>query len=236
MKIAVFYHVFLTNDFKFRIQDQLTKVFISGLYDQSDSLFLGVGYERPEDFEWLQKLVSKYDKIQVCGFSDISLREKNTMRILLEFAQKTDAYICYFHSKGVWRQSYISELWRMMMDYHVLYQWEKCVAKLKEGYDTAGVLYREATFLGHWPHYSGTYWWATSSHIRALNHELIQENAGSEILPHAALPQQNAFGHLGAEFWIGSSKRAKHFCFHPFNGIEPANYEFLISEYVQEGV
>ncbi len=232
MKIAVFYHVFLTNDFKFRIQDQLTKLFISGLYDQCDFLFLGAGYERPEDFDWLQNLVSKYNKIKVCGFSNPSLREKNTMRVLLDFANQNDAYIFYFHLKGVSQQSYACDLWRMILDYHVLFQWKKCVAKLEKGYDTAGILYREATVLGHWPHYSGGYWWTTSSHIRALNHGLIQQNAGRIILPYASAQKQDEFAHLGAEFWIGSRPDFKHYCFYPFNGIEPYFFEYDISSYL----
>ena len=232
VKIAIFYHVFLVNDFKYRVQDQLTKIVVSGLYDQCDSLFLGAGYERPEDLEWLRKLVSKYGKVQICGFSNTSLREKNTLQVLLEFAKQTDAYICYFHSKGVWRQSYISDLWRMIMDYHVLFQWEKCVAKLKEGCDMVGILYCEATFLGHWPHYSGNYWWTTSSHIRALNHRLIQQNAGSAILPHASLQEQDAFSHLGAEFWIRSRRDSKNFCFYPLKASNPYFFEHDISDYL----
>lgn len=233
MKIAVFYHAFLVNDFKYRIQDQLSKIFVSGLYDKCDFIFIGAVYESLENLEWLQKLVSKYNKIEVRGFANGNFREKNTQQILLEFANQTDAYVCYFHSKGVWRQSYNSDLWRMIMDYHILYRWQTCISKLKEGYDTTGILYREATFLGHWPHYSGTYWWATSSHIRGLNHGLIQENAGSILAPHASIQEQNSVSHLGAEFWIGSSKPAKHFCLHPFKGIEPFDCEFLISDYMQ---
>ncbi len=232
MKTAVFYHVCLVNDFKFLVQDQFLKLFVSGLYEKCDSVVIGAVYYRDDDFFWLKRLFIKYEKIKLVGFKNGELAEKHTMMLISQFCDHQEAFICYFHSKGLYHQSYNSSLWRMIMDYHVLFQWEQCVAKLKEGYDTAGILYCEDTFLGHWPHYSGTYWWATSSHIRTLNHRLIQRNAGSVILPHASPQEQDAFDRLGAEFWIGSRRNSKNFCFYPLKATNPYLIEHCIFEYL----
>lgn len=231
MKIVIFYHACLVNDFKFVVQDQLSKLFISGLYDQCDSIFIGAVYYQKEDFEWLINLFIKYKKIQIVGFENGRLEEKHTLKLLSNFCTSEDAFVFYFHSKGVYNRSYHSNLWRMIMDYHSIFQWKTCIEKIKSGYDTAGILYRKGCKL-YLPHYSGGYWWTTSSHIKTLNHQFIYADSGKDLGLLISDYIKNIPERHWAEFWIGSNSRSKHCCLYPFNGVEPYQFEYKISDYL----
>jgi len=217
MEKVIFYHVYLSKNYKQLVQEQLTNLFQSKLYNNVSNIFIGVNYVEEKDLHWLQNLISQYPKIQIILHKDNALEEKNTLRLILEFAKTKDCYICYFHTKGITRATYNTNQWRRLMEHYIIYGWENCIIQLESGYDSVGVLYRENTFLGFHPHYSGNYWWTNSKNILTLNSSYLDNNGDR----------------YGAEFWIGSSHESKIKCLYEFNGTEPYNNEFLINDYIK---
>jgi hypothetical protein len=145
--------------------------------------------------------------------------EKDTLKLILETIKEND-YVCYLHTKGVTKPTYNNILWRRLLEHNTIIQWEKCVNILNDGYDCVGSLYREDTFLGVYPHFSGTYWWATYNHIMSLDHSYLEST--------------HPLGRFGGEFWIGSKKGSKNYCLFNFDGIEPYGAEYLIPNYIKE--
>ena len=227
--IIIFYHAFLTKDYKNVMQEQLTKVFSAGLYDACEKLVIGVTYTLQQDLEWVKDLVKDYEKIELV-IHEKNKEEKSTLSLLLNEAKKKDCYLCYFHMKGIHKNeihlpdiSYNIITWRRIMDYYILTNWSKCIEKLSDGYDAVGILKRHETFLGYHPHYSGGYWWTTSENILSLDSNYIISDSFS-------------LGRFGAEFWIGSNKFSKMACLYDFNGIEPAEQEHKINLYINNKI
>jgi hypothetical protein len=218
-KLKIFYHTYLVNNFKELIQEQLINVFASSLYERCSVIYLGISSTNEENTQWLLNLVKDYSKI-IPIVHPPNTDEKYTQRLILKHANE-DNYICYFHTKGVTKNHlYNVTLWRKLMDYHNIIQWKQCVDVLDQGYDCVGPLYREDTYLGFYPHFSGGYWWATYNHIMSLDSSYINDN--------------HPLGRMGAEFWIGSNHNSKNYSNFVFEeGIEPYGKEYLISNYIK---
>ena len=77
MDKIIFYHTYLVGDYKTMIQEQLTNVFVSGLYDECTHFYLGINQTNTEDFMWVSNLVSKYNKITCVVFHENN-EERNT--------------------------------------------------------------------------------------------------------------------------------------------------------------
>jgi hypothetical protein len=214
--IRVFYHIYFSNHYKSVVQSQLTKLFGCGLYDRCDSLFIGATGGSKEDLHWLHNVISNYKKITLVYF-DQNLEEKNTLRNILTRSSGNDI-ILYMHTKGVSRQlDYNIECWRNLIEYKTIHNWKECI-KLLDDWDTIGPLYRENTFMGYYPHYSGGFWWANRDYIETLDHKYLNED--------------HELGRMGAEFWIGSNPESKMYCNYNFDGIEPYIRGYSINEYI----
>jgi hypothetical protein len=220
--LKIFYHTYLINNFKELIQEQLTNVLVSGLYKACNSIYLGITSGDKHNINWVLDLVKHYPKIIPIIHSGNS-DEKDTQRLILKNCNEND-YICYFHTKGVTRQNlYTFTLWRRLMDYHNITQWKECVNVLDQGYDCVGPLYREDTYMGFFPHFSGGYWWATHNHIMSLDSSYINND--------------HHLGRMGAEFWIGSNYNSKNYSNFIFEeGIEPYGQEYLISRFIKNNI
>jgi hypothetical protein len=210
--IKIFYHVYLINNYKDIITEQLTNIFYSELYKNCQEFYIGVvGGE--EEKKWITNLVEKYSKIELHFFDNGD--EKDTLK-LIPLKSKPNDYILYFHTKGITHTSIFFHLWRKLIGYKTINEWKKCIKELNE-FNCVGPLYREDTFLGYFPHYSGGFWWATYEHIINLNYSYLEENY--------------IHGRMGAEFWIGSNPNAKMKCIHKFND---ESTEYTIKDYINE--
>jgi hypothetical protein len=199
-KKIVFYHTYLDGNYKLIIQEQLTKIFTSGLYESCDSVQLHVASPQDSRIQWIKDLVSNYEKITVTVIKinrndyPADYREsKITLMNLKKMAEEIDGYYCYFHTKGTTNQGYLIDMWRNSCDYATIHQWKKCIEMLDAEYDAVGPNLRYDTFLGYFPHFSGTYWWTTSNHIKTLDYKYLT-NVDNKYLE---------------EFWIGSNHKAQ---------------------------
>lgn len=211
MKKIVFYHVHLLGLYKSIVTDQLTKIFISGLYKNCDSIELYISSSDEKKTAWLLNVIQKYDKIVPHIIDDemklrvpVGTRESMlTLQELSKMASVTPGYYCYIHTKSIYNTGLSQEefdkkeMWRLSMDYATIVEWEKNLEMLnwgnQDGFDAVGPNLRYDTHVGYHPHFSGTYWWTTHLHIRSLKDSYLSGNGA----------------HLLEEFWIGSNSTAK---------------------------
>ena len=196
MNKIIFYHTHLEGEYKLIIQDQLTKIFTSGLYKECTKIEMRISSNDETRFEWVENLVSNYTKINTSriiidrSYYPSNYREpKITLQHLKDMALKEDGYYCYIHTKAVTNRGFSMDNWRLSMDYAVIINWRNCIKELENDADAVGPNLRKDTHIGYFPHFSGTYWWTSSSYIKTLNHDYIYDK--NEILLE--------------EFWIGSN-------------------------------
>jgi hypothetical protein len=223
MKKIVFYHVYLDGNFKLIIQEQLFKLFASGLYKECDSIQLHVSTPDETRIPWLVNLVSKYNKIITTvikidkGNYPPDYREsKITLMNLKKMADQEDALFCYFHSKGVSNHGYLIDLWRISCDYATVWEWKKNVNMLNDGYDAVGPNLRYDTFLGRFPHFSGCYWWSKSEYLRTLDFSYLTDVTNKYL----------------EEFWIGSNANGKLCSTFECGHNEPYLIETTLDKYI----
>jgi hypothetical protein len=126
--------------------------------------------------------------------------EFSTIDILRDFSKKNpNSNICYIHTKGASTKKNICiDDWRQYMLYFNLND-IKVIEGFLNDYDTCGVDLVGTPVL----HYSGNFWWATSSHINSL-------------VDPRDLPIILSERHKG-EFWICSSTTGKYKTLHNSN-------------------
>lgn len=164
-------------------------------------IFLHCNYDIA-NFDWLRLKVQSYSNIRLVSQDALPNEyEIPTLRSLKNFCDNDTAnsVVLYLHHKGVTRPTdpCVTD-WRALMLHFNVENWQQCVDKLTEGYDTVGVNWMSES---EYPHYSGNFWWATSEYIKQL--------------PVLSMPRDNDFRsqlnvnsadhRLDSEFWIGGS-------------------------------
>jgi hypothetical protein len=190
MKLAIFYHTFQNNFSAFVYQQQINRLFVSGLMDSVDHFHIGVNGNQ-EMFYVPSKAKVVYNK----NWKE----ETETMIALKDFAYKNPDYkILYFHMKGTSKGTLISNAWRLMMEHFVIDKWKECIEYLNN-YDCVGAnlnlvgetLWNDGTVTkpveGTY-NFIGNFWWATSKHIKSLDHNFLYSNY-----------------RIDRELWIGSN-------------------------------
>ena len=201
--IYIFYHVYLMGDYKLVIQEQIQKVFLSGLYDECTEfrIYISAPNENKDKISWVSKITKPFEKIKLCTI-DIDktnlpndYREsKITLQKMREFVETHPGFYCFFHTKGIFNRGYNIDMWRISCDWAIFKNWRECIKMLNEGlFDAVGPNLRFNTFLGHHPHFSGGYWFATQSHLTKLNDTYLTDTQNKYL----------------EEFWIGSNYNAK---------------------------
>jgi hypothetical protein len=225
MKKIVFYHTYLDGNYKLIVQEQLTKIFTSGLYDACDSVEFHIASPEDSRVDWALGILKPYSKINPTVVKidrsqyPADYREsKVTLLNLKNMAERVKGYYCYFHSKGVSNQGYLIDMWRNSNDYATIYRWKENIEMLDSGYDAVGPNLRYDTFLGYYPHFSGTYFWTTSKHIKTLDHSYL-ENVDNKYLE---------------EFWIGSNHTAQLGSTFECGHNEPYLTEASIDSYIKD--
>jgi hypothetical protein len=211
-EIVVIYHAYFLGDlYMSMINEQFALLKSSGLHDVYSKLHIGVvdPASRKKD------IVLEIPKAEVVIYPE-NKEETETLKWVRDYAaQNPGKYLLYFHTKGISRISPATESWRRYMEYFVIENWTDCVQKLDEGYDCCGVEWTPDCFMGHFPHFSGNFWWSTTDYINTLDHSYLDN------------PNR-----LYREFWIGSNPKVKQFEFHHRGG-NPYALVYDRSKYVK---
>jgi hypothetical protein len=203
-KIAVFYHACCINDWKRIVSDQVKTFRESGLPKAAQDIHVHVSGIQ----DGFRELWSSIDNVTIQENPDKDLYEEYALSDLQKYCSQHDAYVFYFHSKGV-RIPVDSKIgknvweWRKYLEYFDITQWRNCVEKLKT-YDCCGAQYKEIDRYGKdSKHFAGNYWWATSDYIRTL--------PDVTNLPH----RDNMYskGRIEQEHWIGRNTAHKAYSF-----------------------
>lgn len=189
--LVIFYHIYAVNNYREIVNDQISKVLFSGLYNRCYKMYIGVIGELSE-FEFLKNSFSHpmYSRMNFIHFTE-NFEERSTLKLIQSYSDNPfnnpDTQIFYFHTKGVSKPSTLNTMWRTHADAHNILKWEYHLEALLF-YDVSGINLRTNTWMGYYPHYSNNYWWTTSNYIKTLNTNYLTDT--------------NRF--MG-EFWIGSS-------------------------------
>jgi hypothetical protein len=190
VKLAIFYHTFQNDISAFIYQQQINRLFVSGLMKETDYFHIGVNGN--------QEMFYAPSKAKVV-YNQNWKEETETMIALKDFAYENPDYkILYFHMKGASKGTLISNAWRLMMEHFVIDKWKECVEYLDD-YDCVGAnlnpvgetLWNDGTTTkpveGTY-NFTGNFWWATSKHIQSLDHNFLYSNY-----------------RIDRELWIGSN-------------------------------
>lgn len=161
MKTYIYLHICCINNWVQIVQDLLTQIKASGLYEKVDKIkcVLLTDTGVPDD-------IFRDKKIQLLGvYSNYHLYEQVTLHHLHEDALTEEFNVLYLHSKGVRHNDKNPCIldWVNLLSYFNIQKHEACLQGLVE-YDAVGVNLETTPCL----HYSGNFWWSKSSHIRTL--------------------------------------------------------------------
>ena len=175
MKIAIFYHIAQMGMGAFIYQQQLHRLYTSGLIQAADYIHFGVNGDQ-ELFNVPEKAIVKYHQQENWG------TEKETLLSLKKFCdENVDYKVLYFHTKGVSKDTLGIQSWRLLMEYFVIDRWRDCVDNLNYYNTTSCCLGKER------PYFIGNFWWANASYIQTLCYDLLLTNSRYDC-----------------EYWIGS--------------------------------
>jgi hypothetical protein len=159
----IFYHLLCINDGFDRWKRTYAKIINSGLINQIDNIYINlVGTYK---YDYLESLNNFYKTIPRIGLNDTN--ESETLNLLLDFCKsQKGGRVLYLHSKGV-KRTYQDNVckeciqdWIDCMEYFLIEEHQVALDYLRT-YSTCGVNLKAM-------HYSGNFWWATTSHIATL--------------------------------------------------------------------
>ena len=173
-RIIVFWHNYLVNDWKKIVTEQFGKLVSSDLYGVCEAVKNGVvcnSQDEANEHQVLMVDLAKEHQVDPGKLQATYVFENNyeycTLKMLQDFAQSNDAYVLYFHTKGVScppsykRFKAKKEHKRRHMEEVNILGWSGCVEKLDEGYLCCGTNKK-------WKFYSGNFWWANTDYIKTL--------------------------------------------------------------------
>jgi hypothetical protein len=214
MKIAIFYHTFQNEISAFIYQQQINRLYVSGLLNSADYFHIGVNGN--------QEMFYVPSKAKVV-YNTNCKEETETMIALKDFAYKNPDYkILYFHMKGASKGTLIANAWRLMMEHFVIDRWKECVEYLND-YDCVGANLNSVG-VTLWPNgeithpvegtynFTGNFWWANAKHIQTLDHKFLSSNY-----------------RIDRELWIGSNPNSN-----PKSIYQPGIYESYEHYYKEE--
>ena len=216
MKIAIFYHIAQMGMGAFIYQQQLHRLYTSGLIEAADYIHFGVNGDN-ELFNVPDKVIVKQNQ----NWEE----ETETLLDLKNFSQKNlDYRILYFHTKGVSKGTLIANAWRLMMEYFVIDKWKECVNYMND-YDCVG---SNLKILGPttwsdgtktWEkvgtqHFVGNFWWSNASYVSQLSDDFLRSNF-----------------RLDREFWIGTGNGKMKSLYQP-EDYEPYSHFYNEKDYI----
>jgi hypothetical protein len=196
--ILVFSHNYIDYNWHEIVEEQLSKLVRSGLYDSATEIYYGAyanDYFQLYKFINVVKFWDLKNKIRIVihPFND---GEKQTMILLQEVVKNyKDANVLYYHTKGITSlMNHVDDVgnveykniesWRHVLEYFNIELWNDCINTLDEGINTCGALYVSNGVP--WNNYfSGNFWWTTAKYIHNLPDMKFRDNR------------------MGCELWIG---------------------------------
>jgi len=189
MKIAIFYHIAQIGLGAFVYQQQIHRLYVSGLIKEADYIHFGVNGNH-ELFNVPDKTIIKRNENH--------MEETETLMSLRDFCRENPDYkVLYFHTKGISQHCLNGESWRLMMEHFVIDKWKECVKNLEE-YDASGCNLkilgpttwsdgRQSWEKAGTKHFVGNFWWANASYVNTLDDKFLTSDF-----------------RLDREFWIGT--------------------------------
>lgn len=221
----VFYHAFLWGEWKLLVQNQMLRLHTSGLLNKMHSMTIGVSSFDDESYDWFKDLWNEFDNVSIerTPIELMAREERSTLMLLKEHCDVLDVDhpVLYFHTKGLTRSGYNVELWRMYMEYYNIDRWRWAVSALNGGWDTYGVNLRDDTeelFGAKRLHYNGNFWWAKSSYIKTLGHEMLVGSNRWE-----------------GEFWIGTNGSRSNMFNANESDVEHYDQEYKFNRFIRPG-
>jgi hypothetical protein len=124
----------------------------------------------------------------------VSTYELETINLIKTFSERQNCEILYLHTKGITNNTDNIKDWTSMMLYFLVDKSDQCIEYLKE-YDAVGCNLITDTKT---PHFSGNFWWSTSSYIKTLPYL------------HTTIKHY-------AEWWLLRNHTCKYKCIHNSN-------------------
>jgi len=223
MKIAVFYHIGQLGMGAFIYQQQIHRLYSSGLMNEASYIHFGVNGNQ-ELFNVPQKVKINYN------LKEYWTTEKQTLLSLIDFCKENPNYkVLYFHTKGSSKDSINVQSWRLMMEHFVIDKWKECIEYLDE-YDCVGselntvgpTLWSDGSLTENdpIPFYAGNFWWANASYINTIKTRYMDSDC-----------------RLEKERWIGDGEygcKAKNFFKSSCSGFDnPYEYYFKEEDYIK---
>jgi hypothetical protein len=214
-RIVIAYHAYLTGEYwKYMVGEQFVKLISSHLFERCHKLHVGIVNNLPANSigadwarDWFKH--SEYPRKVESVVYPANNELADTMRWVRDYSKENPGdYVLFFHTKGISHYDPPTEDWRRYMEYFVIENWKDCIQKLREGYDCCGVMWNYKTVWGHFPHFSGAFYWAKTDYINTLDHTYLDME-----------------WKYYREFWIGSNPKCKPYEFHNsrMNDIEAFN-------------
>jgi hypothetical protein len=165
MKLAIFYHIGQMGLGAFIYQQQIHRLYASGLIKEASYIHFGVNGTQ-ELFNVPSNVIVNYNQQQNWD------SEKETLLDLRNFCIKNPDYkVFYFHTKGSSKSDLQTSAWRLYMEYYTIDKWKECIEYLND-YDCCGTDYYSTFFAGN-------FWWANASYVNTLDDEFL--NNGSRL-------------------------------------------------------
>jgi hypothetical protein len=166
------YFICCINNYIEIVEEQLSLIFSSGLYNVTNKLLLFITMYNPE-YNMLHDTINKYDKHKkiVIIQSRENLYEKFAINNYKKYISDSDYYLYYFHTKGLSKAT--NSIFcgrRKILNYYTLEKY-KINIELLSKYDAVGCS------LSLYPkmHFSGNFWWSKSCYINILS-DVINDN------------------------------------------------------------
>jgi hypothetical protein len=214
MKIAIFYHIAQMGMGAFIYQQQIHRLYASGLMEAADYIHFGVNGDQ-ELFNVPAKAKIVYNSKEYWN------TEKQTLLDLKNFCKENEDYkVLYFHTKGATKDELYVQSWRLMMEYFTIDKWKECIEYLVD-FTTVGIqmcrvgptFFPDGSVVEENPTivYAGNFWWANASYINTLKSKYLDDNCRYAV-----------------EKWIGDSdsSRPKDLYTHPEFYKNPMDYNY----------
>ena len=200
--ILVFAHNYINYNWFEIVEEQLSKLVNSGLYNRATEIYYGAyAHDQFQLFKFID-LVKFWDtknKIRIT-IHPINDGERQTMILLQEIIKSyPDAHVLYYHTKGITSLlNHIDDVgdveykniesWRHVLEYFDIELWQDCIKALDE-VDVCGALY--VSKGSPWNYFfSGNFWWANSKYLNTLPDMKLRDNR------------------MGCELWIGQGSHS----------------------------
>lgn len=156
MNIAVFYHIYQSNDWQKIVDEQYSLLKQSRLLDYSNKFLVGINGDLPVNIP------------EANIFRNNGKDEDGTLQLLLKHALSASSPVLYIHTKGAYHSGETSDDWRKMMNYFCVEKWENALIALNENSAVGCNLQKEP-----YPHFSGNFWWAKPQYISTCDSFLL---------------------------------------------------------------